>query len=139
LFLAEILSLDCAEHFVAAGELNQENKDLSGRFIKRAVVLSILTGKDMMQFFDEILLVLPRSLKAQVAIVLGPLSFVAVALLWGYLSKSFYGHGIFDDLMVAQKERFSRRYLWFGTVTWTSFWVITVRTYLRDRKRVLGL
>lgn len=92
-----------------------------------------------MSWFDEFLVVLAHSSRTQWAIGLGLVSFIATLVLGNYLVSHLSFQGILSPLAEAVREALRDRY---DKAAWSSlgaFFLVAVKCYRKDRKRLLAL
>jgi hypothetical protein len=87
---------------------------------------------------EEVLLVLERSTRTQVAIVLGLLAFMSMLWLGHHLAADLVVEGTLAPMQEALRERIigrSEKAAFGGLIM---FWALAYRSYRRDRKRLFG-
>ncbi len=92
----------------------------------------------MMDLFEEILLVLAYSKRTQLALVLGAISFVAVLMFGTYLVDGLQFHGMFSPLTDPVREALLGRYEKAAWGALGGFLMLAIRSYFKDRKRLMS-
>lgn len=90
-----------------------------------------------MAFLEELLITFSYSKKAQYAAILGPILFVAIRLLGYHLTSNLVFEGPLAPMTEVFRSVFMMRYeylAWFALIT---FWVIAIKTLIKDRKKYL--
>lgn len=87
---------------------------------------------------DEVLLVLERSTRTQVALVLGVIGFVSLLWLGDHLASRLIFEGALGPLQEVARERITGRSEKGAFAVLIMFWALAFRSYRRDRKRLLG-
>jgi len=87
-------------------------------------------------YFSEILYVISISKKTQWAIILGVVFFIGITLLGSHLTSSLQFNGPLKGLEEAVAGKLLRRYDKVALFALISFWMLALKCYLRDRKRL---
>lgn len=93
----------------------------------------------MREAFEEFLVVLAHSTKTQVAMLFGLTFFVGTMAMGDYFSGHVEIHGIPSLLANVIREKIAHQYDKVAWVTLFSFFLLAVRCYKKDRKRLHGL
>lgn len=91
-----------------------------------------------MDTVEEFLLVLAHSRRTQVALVLGPTFFIAILVLGAYLVHDVQFQGMLAPLTDPIREALLGRYEEAAWGALGTFMVLAVKSYLKDRKRLLS-
>lgn len=93
----------------------------------------------MRDAFYEFLAVLAYSTRTQWAILAGVGFFVGITLLGDYFTSHFEIYGLLSPLTDVIREKIAHRY---DKAAWASlgaFFLLAIKLYKKDRKRLLGL
>lgn len=91
----------------------------------------------MREAFEEFLVVLAYSTKTQLAVIFGLAFFVGTMVAGVYFTSHLEIHGILAPLTDVVREKIAHRY---DKVAWgnlAAFFLIAVKCYKKDRKRLL--
>lgn len=91
-----------------------------------------------MSWFEEFLVVLAHSSRTQWAISLGIVSSIATLVMGNYLVSHLSFHGVLAPLAETVREALQDRY---DKAAWSSlaaFFLLAVKCYRKDRKRLLA-
>jgi len=92
----------------------------------------------MGNFFEEVWVVLSHSIKTQLAIAFGLISFVSILLLGEVMVGRIEFHGVLVPMTEVVKEKLMHRYDKAAWVALGSFALLAFKTYRKDRRRLLG-
>lgn len=93
----------------------------------------------MGDLLEEAWVVFRYSTKTQLAIAFGVISFVSILLLGEVLVGGVEFHGAFTPLTDVFKAKLMHRYQQVAWVALGSFALLALKTYRKDRRRLLGL
>ena len=93
----------------------------------------------MKNWFAEFLVVFSHSKRTQWAIFLGVLGFFAIHLWGDYQLSSFKLSANMDSIGAVIKEKFLRRYDKVALGCLISFFLLAVKLYRKDKKRLYGM
>lgn len=92
----------------------------------------------MLDIFEEFLMVLAYSRRTQVALVLGAISFVTILMLGAYLVDGLQLHGVLAPLTDPVREALLGRYEKAAWGALGGFLMLAIRSYVKDRKRLMS-
>lgn len=92
-----------------------------------------------MSWFGEFLVVLAHSSRTQWAIFLGLVSFITILVVGNYLVGHLSFQGILAPLAVAVREALQDRYDKAACSSLGAFFLLAIKCYRKDRKRLLAL
>lgn len=93
----------------------------------------------MSDWLAEIWVVLCHSTRTQLAIVLGAIFFVGILLMGQLLVSGLALHGLMAPLTDVVRDRLMHRYDKVAWVALVSFFLLAIKFYRKDRRRLLGI
>lgn len=91
----------------------------------------------MLNWLYEILIVLAFSKKTLWAIMLGLLFFVGINFLGSHVQSNFELHGPYAGLTDMIKHKIANKYDKIAWAALISFWMLAVKLYIKDRRKIL--
>ncbi|GAB2180947.1 hypothetical protein DLREEDagrD3_11700 [Denitratisoma sp. agr-D3] len=92
----------------------------------------------MREAFDEFLVVLAYSTKTQLALLFGMVFFVGTMLTGDYFASTFEIHGNLAPLTDVIREKIVHKYDKVAWVSLVSFFLLAIKCYRKDRKRLFN-
>lgn len=92
-----------------------------------------------MNWLDEVLLVLAYSARTQIAIVMGVIVSCTILIYGHFAVEQFELTGLLAPLTEIIRPYFDHRYDALALGSFFSFMGVAIKTYQKDRKRLLGL
>lgn len=93
----------------------------------------------MRDWLEEVWVVVGNSTGAQLAIICGVVFFVGILLVGQTLVHGFELHGHLAPLTDVLRDRLMHRYDKAAWIALGGFWLMAIKFYRKDRKRMLGL
>ena len=93
----------------------------------------------MSDWFTEVLVVLCHSTRTQLAIAFGLIFFVGILLLGQVFVGGHELHGLLAPLTDVIRDRLMHRYDKAAWMALGGFLLLAIKTYRKDRRRLLGL
>lgn len=90
-----------------------------------------------MGIFEELLITLLYSRRAQFALVLGPVFFILILLIGHHMANSLHFEGLFAPMAEAIRPIIEFRYehaAWGGLI---GFWTLAAKILIKDRRKYL--